>query len=63
MKAHVTIYKDKAQEWRWRVVANGHVMADSGEGYTRRRAAMRAWTRLAQYVAYTKFTVAVEPSK
>lgn len=27
-------YKDKANEWRWRVKAdNGRVVADSGEGY------------------------------
>jgi len=29
------IYKDKAGEWRWRLVAaNGKKVADSGEGYT-----------------------------
>ncbi len=28
------IYKDKADEWRWRLVAtNGKIVADSGEGY------------------------------
>lgn len=29
--------------WRWRVRVNGRVMAASGEGYSRRRAAWRAW--------------------
>lgn len=28
------IYKDKAKEWRWRLVAaNGKIIGDSGEGY------------------------------
>jgi uncharacterized protein YegP (UPF0339 family) len=28
------VYKDKAGEWRWRLVAaNGRTVADSGEGY------------------------------
>ena len=27
-------YKDKADEWRWRLKAdNGRIIADSGEGY------------------------------
>ena len=35
MKFH--IYRDKAGEWRWRLVArNGRIRADSGEGYTRK---------------------------
>lgn len=37
------IYKDRSGEWRWRLVArNGRIVADSGEGYTRRRSAVRA---------------------
>lgn len=63
MKAHVTIYKDRAKEWRWRLSANGHIMADSGEGYTRRRAALRAWTRFVSYVRLGLFTsVKQEPT-
>lgn len=28
------LYKDKAEEWRWRLKAdNGRIIADSGEGY------------------------------
>jgi len=28
------LYEDKADEWRWRLVAdNGNIVADSGEGY------------------------------
>jgi uncharacterized protein YegP (UPF0339 family) len=31
------VYKDRANEWRWRLVAkNGEPIADSGEGYKRK---------------------------
>lgn len=37
------VYKDKANEYRWRLLAsNGRMVADSGEGYTRREDAHRA---------------------
>jgi uncharacterized protein YegP (UPF0339 family) len=37
------VYKDKAAEYRWRLLAsNGKLAADSGEGYTRREDAHRA---------------------
>ena len=37
------IYQDAGGEWRWRLVAaNGRIVADSGEGYTRPRDAERA---------------------
>lgn len=33
--AEFRVYKDKAGEWRWSLVApNGRMIADSGEGYT-----------------------------
>jgi uncharacterized protein YegP (UPF0339 family) len=41
------LYRDTAGEWRWRLVArNGRVIADSGEGYTRRSGAEKAIERL-----------------
>ncbi|NHX36125.1 MULTISPECIES: YegP family protein [Halolamina] len=41
------IYRDAADEWRWRLVhRNGNVLADGGEGYTRRRDARRAVDRI-----------------
>lgn len=41
MKAKVC--RDRAGEWRWRLVAaNGRKVATSGEGYTRKRDAVRA---------------------
>lgn len=34
----IEVYADEAGEWRWRVRAgNGRILADSGEGYRRRR--------------------------
>jgi len=41
------IYRDGADEWRWRLVhRNGNVLADGGEGYSRRRDARRAVDRI-----------------
>lgn len=43
----LTIYRDKRGEYRWRLVhKNGCIMADSGEGYTRKRDARRAAWRM-----------------
>jgi len=54
----IRIYKDKRGEWRWRMVArNGRIVADSGEGYTTKRGAVRAaWT----VVECVRWGVAVE---
>ena len=42
------LYRDKRGDWRWRVVAaNGRVLADSGEGYSRRCDALRGAERTA----------------
>jgi uncharacterized protein YegP (UPF0339 family) len=41
------VYQDNAGEWRWRLVhRNGNILADSGEGYTRRNDANRAVERI-----------------
>jgi len=38
--ARFELYRDRADEWRWRLVhRNGNVIADSGEGYARRAGA------------------------
>jgi uncharacterized protein len=37
------LYRDRARQWRWRLVAaNGRIMADSAEAYTRKRDCVRA---------------------
>ncbi|GGL44623.1 hypothetical protein GCM10009037_30040 [Halarchaeum grantii] len=36
------LYRDAADEWRWRLVAtNGNIIADSGEGYRSKQGAER----------------------
>lgn len=43
----VELYQDTAGDWRWRYLAqNGHVLADSGQGYTRRIDCRRAARRV-----------------
>lgn len=43
----VELYVDAAGEFRWRyVAANGRTLADSGEGYLRKRAALKAIERV-----------------
>ena len=38
--ARFELYRDRADEWRWRLVHdNGNIIADSGEGYDRRATA------------------------
>ena len=38
----VEVYTDKAGEFRWRYVAsNGKILADSGEGYKRKKNALK----------------------
>jgi len=40
-KSGFQLYRDRARQWRWRVVArNGRLVADCGEGYRRRADAL-----------------------
>lgn len=37
-QATFEVYRDEADEWRWRLVHdNGNIIADSGEGYSTRQ--------------------------
>lgn len=40
------IYKDAKGEWRWRLKHKGRIMADSGEGYSRRNKCRHAIERI-----------------
>ncbi len=52
------VYLDQAGEWRWRLVhRNGNILADSGEGYTRRNDANRAVDRIRERVDDLEFEV------
>lgn len=45
------LYLDEADEWRWRLRhRNGNIMADSGEGYTRKANAESAIGTLREHV-------------
>jgi len=44
---HFIIYKDKKKESRWRLqAANGKIVAESGEGYSRPSGCRRAVVRI-----------------
>lgn len=51
----IDLYRDQAGRWRWRLRVPGHILADSGQGYSRRldcvRGAMRV-TGVAEVVWY-----------
>lgn len=43
----LAVYRDAAGEWRWTLWApNKRIVADSGEGYSRKAGAVRAAKRL-----------------
>lgn len=45
--ARFKVYQDDAKQWRWRLQsANGRILADSGEGYSRKWGAERAAERI-----------------
>jgi uncharacterized protein YegP (UPF0339 family) len=52
------VYRDNANEWRWRLVhRNGNILADGGEGYSRRHDAARAVDRLRERIDDFEFNV------
>ncbi|HEV57109.1 MAG TPA: DUF1508 domain-containing protein [Phycisphaerales bacterium] len=51
-RGKIELYRDARREWRWRLRApNGRIVADSGEGYRRRAAALRAIERVRRMFA------------
>ena len=52
------VYRDNANEWRWRLVhRNGNILADGGEGYSRRHDASRAVDRIRERVDELTFSI------
>ena len=52
------VYRDAAEEYRWRLVhRNGNILADSGEGYSRRHDARRALDRVRERADELEFEV------
>jgi uncharacterized protein YegP (UPF0339 family) len=46
-QATFEVYRDEADEWRWRLVHdNGNIIADSGEGYSTRQNAEKGLRRV-----------------
>lgn len=58
MKHRVEVYRDSAGEWRWRLRYGGDIIADSSEGYTRRRDCLRALRGLAARMLAASLSVA-----
>ncbi|MFM2374432.1 MAG: hypothetical protein RLZZ234_427 [Candidatus Parcubacteria bacterium] len=51
------LYKDKAGHFRWKLVSrNGESVAEGGEGYVERRAAMNAIKKLKVWASTEKIT-------
>ena len=43
----VNLYKDKRGKWRWNIKAtNGNILADSGQGYSRKQDCLRGLYRI-----------------
>lgn len=59
------VYQDRKKEWRWRARhENGNIIADSGEGYTRRQNAQRARDRfLRQCLKFAAMRIASRAMK
>jgi len=54
----IEIYRDKASEFRWRLIhKNGAILADSGEGYSNRSGARRAVDRVRDRIDDVEFEV------
>ena len=52
MKTKIDVYKDKAGEWRWKLVhANGNIMADSSEGYKNKKDCVKSLNSVKSFMA------------
>ena len=51
-KSTLQYFKSRTGEWHWRFKSsNGNILAISGEGYTRRRSAIKNWNSLFSAIA------------
>lgn len=42
MRKKIELYEDKKGEYRWRLISSGRIIAESGEGYTKKASAKAA---------------------
>ena len=57
-KLKVTVYRDNGGDYRWRVQSsNGKIMADSGEGYGRKRDCLAALRSMAKRIVAGKIVL------
>jgi uncharacterized protein YegP (UPF0339 family) len=53
---YIEIYKDKRNEYRWRLKAANHkIIAESGEGYKRLEGLEKSFNLVAEVIAYAEW--------
>lgn len=57
-KIHFTIYLDRRHEWRWHAKRCGRIVAESGEGYTRKASLLRTLDRFVSAIIGGKIVFA-----
>ena len=55
------VYEDRGGEWRWRLLAGGEIVADSGEGYADKSGVHKAVSRVKKYAPEADI-LAIDPA-
>ena len=59
----IEVYKDLLNKWRWRYISkNGRIMADSGQGYTRRYECLKSLYKVMDYLEEAEIVIG-EPTE
>jgi len=60
-KSTLEFFKSRTGEWHWRFKSsNGNIIACSGEGYTRKRSAIKGWNSLFSGIAKHSYKTVVD---
>jgi len=59
MRRKIELFEDKRGEYRWRLISSGRIIAESGEGYTKKASAKAGITSVVKALTNDK---ASEPS-
>lgn len=54
------VFEDEAGEWRWDALSGSRIVADSGEGYSRRRRCVSALNRFCTLISDGEYQIEVE---